>query len=389
MKANPGGQIPSSEVIGRDALIQRLWRILERQSLILAAERRMGKTCVIKKMVEQASQEKLPIYRDLEGLRTPLEFVEMVFFDVEGYLSGLKRTAERARRLLMQLSGAEFKGFKLPDVAALHWKTLLTSTIEDFVEHQDRTVILFWDEVPLMLYNIKQRGGEEAAMEVLDTLRSLRQMHSKLRMVFTGSIGLHQVITSLKRSGYANDPTNDMFTEEVPPLSSADAQELTSRLLEGESIPTDDLQAIAQAIATAVDGIPHYIHHVVDQMKYRESVADEAAVGKVVDVCLTDSLDRWHMRHYHERIGTYYTPEEQPFALGLLDALSVADKPLRFDDLFDRLKSRLVTGDSEMARYVLTLLQRDHYVAQQTDGTFCFRFPLIQRSWRLQRGLAS
>jgi len=47
MKANPGGQIPPDEVIGRDALIKRLWRILERQSLVLSAERRMGKTCII------------------------------------------------------------------------------------------------------------------------------------------------------------------------------------------------------------------------------------------------------------------------------------------------------------------------------------------------------
>ena len=35
----------------------------------------------------------------------------------------------------------------------------------------------------------------------------------------------------------------------------------------------------------------------------------------------------------------------------------------------------------------LVLLQRDHYVIQQPDGTYRFRFPLIQRSWRLQRGL--
>src|SRR5438128_3793030 len=114
LKANPGGQIPPAEVIGRDALIQRLWRVLERQSLVLSAERRMGKTCLIQKMVAEAPQDKLPLYRDLEGLRTPLEFVDTVVRDVESHLSGLKRTATRARSLLTQLAGAEAKGFKLP-----------------------------------------------------------------------------------------------------------------------------------------------------------------------------------------------------------------------------------------------------------------------------------
>ena len=389
MKTNPGGHIPPSEVIGRNTLIQRLWRILERQSLVLTAERRMGKTCIVRKMTAEVPQGSLPIYHDLEGLRTPLEFAEIVFRDTEGYLSGLSRIAERARRVLTQLGGTEFGGvIKFPESVASHWKTLLTKTIEDLVEHQDRTVIFVWDELPLMLYNIRERINEDVAMEVLDTLRALRQTHPKLRMIFTGSIGLHQVITSLKQSGYANDPTNDMFAEDVPPLSSADAQDLASRLLEGEGILTDNLQAVAQAIATAVDGIPYYIHHVVDQLKDHGEIVGETTVQEMVNMCLTDPQDRWHMRHYHERVRTYYAPTERPFALGLLDIFSTADTPLAFDDVFNLLKARLVTEDSDMVQHLLTLLQRDHYIMQQQNGTYSFRFSLIQRSWRLQRGLA-
>ncbi|MBC6421130.1 MAG: hypothetical protein GDA43_05915 [Hormoscilla sp. SP5CHS1] len=58
MRVNPGGKIPSSEAIGRDRLIENLWRILDRQSLVLSAERRMGKTCIVKKMTEEAPEGK-------------------------------------------------------------------------------------------------------------------------------------------------------------------------------------------------------------------------------------------------------------------------------------------------------------------------------------------
>jgi ATP/maltotriose-dependent transcriptional regulator MalT len=61
MKANPGGQLTPGEVIGRDRLIRKLWRVLETRSLVLSAERRMGKTSVIKKMTAEASPSKLPI----------------------------------------------------------------------------------------------------------------------------------------------------------------------------------------------------------------------------------------------------------------------------------------------------------------------------------------
>ena len=307
-----------------------------------------------------------------------------------GYLSGLQRTAGRVRQWLTHLTGTEIGGvIRFPDAVAPHWKTLLTKTIEALVEQQDRTLIFFWDEMPLMLYNIKQQSGEAGAIEILDTLRSLRQMHSGLRMVFTGSIGLHNVITSLRRAGYANDPTNDMATEDVPALSSDAARELACQLVKGEGLQTDDLEETARAIITAVDCIPFFIHHVVDELARLGSTVNVARISEIVDACLTDSYDRWHLRYYCERIDTYYTPDERLFALNLLDVLSVTDHPLVFDDVFNLLKSRLETEDNETTRHVLTLLQRDHYLIQQTNGMFRFRFPLIQRSWRLQRGLES
>src|SRR4028119_642176 len=107
MKANPGGEIAPAEVMGRDKLISHLWEILERQSVILSAERRMGKTSVIKKMRSDATADKLPIYRDLEDVRSPLEFVNTVFQDVEAFLTRLNRTAKKTRAWLTQLGGAE------------------------------------------------------------------------------------------------------------------------------------------------------------------------------------------------------------------------------------------------------------------------------------------
>lgn len=389
MKANPGGQIPPSEVIGRDELVRRLWRILDRQSLVLTAERRIGKTCVVTKMISEAPHDKLPVYHDLENVRTPMEFVEITFRDVEGYLGRLQRKAARARMWLAHLTGMEIgELIKFPDAIASHWKTLLVKIIEDLIEHQDCPVVFFWDELPLMLDNMRKNDGERTAMEVLDTLRSLRQMNSDLRMVFTGSIGLHSVITSLRRAGYANDPTNDMYTEEVPPLSPHYGDELAYRLIEGENIQAEDLQATAHAIAEGVDYIPFFAHHVVDQMARRGGAVNVEIVRDIIDSSLVDPLDRWHLRYYCERINTYYADDERPFAFNLLDILSTADHPLAFNDLFDLLKSHLATEDVETARRVLTLLQRDHYIIQESSGAFRFRFSLIKRSWRFQRGLA-
>jgi AAA+ ATPase superfamily predicted ATPase len=120
MKTNPGEQLAANEVIGRDRLIAKLWQILERQSLVLTAERRMGKTSVIKKMVAEPLPAILIKFRDLEGFRTPLEFVEALFQDVQSELSGKEQVLTGVRQFIEQLSGAEIKGFKLPKTAAPH-----------------------------------------------------------------------------------------------------------------------------------------------------------------------------------------------------------------------------------------------------------------------------
>ena len=246
MKSNPGGQIPVSEIIGRDKVISRFWQILQRQSLVMTAERRMGKTHIIKKMMSAVPGGILAIPgndtpRDLEKVHTSSEFVESVFLDVEEYLSRQKRVAEKARRFLKHFAGAEYEGFKLPNLPGPNWKTLLIDTIDDLMNQQDGLVLFFWDEMPLMLFNIKEREGAQTAMEVLDTLRSLRQMHPKIRMVFTGSIGLHMLISSLRRLGYSNDPTNDMDMQDINPLDPPEAENLAFLLLKGENVTGGDL----------------------------------------------------------------------------------------------------------------------------------------------------
>jgi len=389
MKANPGGHIPPSEVVGRDDLIYVLWRTLERQSVVLSAERRMGKTCIIKKMVAEPPEGSLPIFRDLERIQTPLEFAELVFEDVEKYLSGIRRTATKTRQFLSQLAGVEVGSLvKIPQVHAQHWKTMLAHTIEDLVEHQERKIIFFWDELPLMVYNIKQKTGEAAAMEVLDALRALRQTNETLRMVFTGSIGLHNVITALKRAGYANSPTNDMYKVDVPPLSvEKDATSLALQLLKGEAIYSSDAEALAGCIAEIVDGIPFYIQHIVVQLALSGADATQEQVREIVGRFLVEDQDPWELRYFRERINTYYTEDERPFALNMLDILAGAEDFLSFETLFNRLKLKLATEDAELARHVLTLLQLDHYITRNPEGAYRFRFAIIRRWWQLERGI--
>jgi hypothetical protein len=387
MKTNPGGQLAPNEVVGRDPLIAKLWKVLARQSLVLTAERRIGKTSIVKKMAAQPQDGVRVFWRDVEGFRTPFEFADCVFQDVRAELSRKDRLMNRVRELMEQIGGVEFQGIKLPQKVTPHWKALLIKTLEDLAEHQEGLFVFCWDELPMMLDKVKRDLGETEAMEVLDTLRSIRQTLPQVRMIFTGSIGLHHVLSQMREAGYANDPTNDMFKQEVLPLDWVDACQLAEQLLHGERIWVEDSRELARAIAKAVDCFPYYIHHVVDAMKWIDKPKSLALVEEVILTGLCDDGNRWDMAHYHDRISTYYAETDQTLTLAILDELAQTDLPLSFPELCNRLGMQMAVPEPEEVRKLLTLLRRDHYLIQQPDGLYRFKFGLIQRYWRLYRGL--
>ena len=383
-KVNPGGQIAPEEVIGREELIISLWERLRQQSLIFSGERRIGKSTILKKMTAEPPDDMLPIYRDLEGIRTPIEFVEAVWQDTETYLREIGK-ARRVREYISELTSSHFSGYQFPEVVSEHWKILLTKTVEDLLSLQNKQIIFIWDEIPHLLGNL----SDDSAMSILDVLRSLRQTYPDVRMIFSGSIGLHHIIKHLQQAGYSNDPTNDMYPIDGQPLSLENAIALTTNLLQGEGIKVTDVQGIAEEIALTVDCIPFYIHHLVNQLKdVEEEITAEKIVHKAIE-CLRDPLNPWKLDHYRERIDNYYGEVQKPYALEILDILSI-NPPTGFQRIWQYLKSEPHTKNKETARSVLRLLMKDYYLIQEDNlsgSTYSFRYQLVRRYWQLARGL--
>jgi hypothetical protein len=390
MKANPGGQIDTRAVVGRDRLIAGLWDTISVQSLIITAERRIGKTTVIKKMRDEPRPGWAPVYQDLERCHTAAEFAMAVYQEVDRFLSRKGRLARRAKEFLQALGGTEIGGLiKMPESAQPEWKDVLSKAIEDLMhegEPADTKLLFLWDEVPFMLANIRDREGEQTAMEVLDLLRALRQMHDGLRMIVTGSVGLHHVLTSLKEKGYANAPVNDMASIDVPPLSEDDAVTLALRLVEGENLHSMNPREAAEAIAREADAFPFYIHHIVKALRVGEMAAEPSVVAALVSRQLVDASEPWELLHYRERMRTYYAGDEKTATL-ILDHLATAEAEVPINVLLSVLKGVSSFDDRERLLRLLNLMERDHYVARNDEGHYRFRFGLIRRWWKVNRGL--
>ena len=386
MKANPGGKIDVNDILGRDELIKLIWQILSQQSIIITAERRIGKTCVIQKMQANPPPGWFAVYQDLEQIHSAEDFAQLVFDEVQKFLGKFQKAANRAKKFLeewqVKVSGTEIQRRK-----DRHWKNLLICAIEDLVEQQTPNRLVFlWDEMPYMLDNLRRHEGPESAEELLDVLRTLRHTFPTFRMVLTGSVGLHHVIERLRQAEYANEPINDMYPVDVPPLASEDAEELASRLIEGEALPCNNFHSAAASIANQADYVPFYIHHIVRFLRMSGQEAEPNQVVGAVNRLLVDPNDSWEFAHYRDRIAHYYRQNAE-LVLLILDAISFDAEPLSCDQIFEALKSQIAFNDRNLMLQMLRLMERDHYIIRATDGTYTFRFPLVERWWKLDRGL--
>ncbi|MGF1582721.1 MAG: hypothetical protein ACFCD0_25635 [Gemmataceae bacterium] len=257
LRANPGGQIAPENVVGRDKLIAEIWETLETRSVNLTAERRIGKTTIIRKMCEQPREKWIPVFQDLERIQTASEFAKDVYEKTVEKLTGWKKFFKRAKELYEMVAGIKMGKVELPKLPQKPWKALLEASVEELVAHQSpHQIVFFWDEVPYMIDKICKTDGEPTAKELLDVLRALRQQHSGFKMVVTGSIGLHHVLTTLKKGGYKNEPFNDMTKIDVEPLDPGHGAELAASLIAGERLEPSDTEKAAKHISKQADHFP-------------------------------------------------------------------------------------------------------------------------------------
>lgn len=395
MAINPGGSLGVEEIIGRDDEIKRYWGILERQGLVLSGERRIGKTHIVKKMDALGRDGFVTVYQELEAVHSLSELVRALHRAVRERLDGLGKLKTSFLEAWDKWMPRQMKGIELPDIER-NWKELLRSAISETLESlaPNERLVLIWDEFPLMINNIKARQGADSAIQLLDLLRHLRQTNpERLRFLFTGSIGLHLVLQSLREAGNTNAPMNDMFEETVPPMSTPDAFDLITRLLQDidpKANQTDRFVPIEQKMFETVGGFPFYLHHLADRLSQLDRRPEVSDIDEVVEQLVLAPKDPGHFYWNVERIQVYYPKRKAAIALAILDAIASArkGKPMRLPEIAKAIATHPEEPTIEDVREVSRLLCQDQCLERKGDPkttAYDFRWPLVKRWWQRNR----
>jgi len=391
LRVNPGGTLDPSQVYDRTALIARLWRTLDNQSVYLTAERRMGKTSVVNKMLAAPPEGVQVISCDLEKVGSPAQLVEELLLAISDKLPHLLRARSWLSQSLKalgiaKLTVAAIGGVEFRQSVEPHWQSALDRVLGSLERVHGRLVVVFLDEVAYGLDSVARATTTADARAILDHFRAVRQAASRVRFVYTSSVGLHHVIDTLGADAGSWAPINDMAVVDVGPFSADDAVGLALSLVEGESLETADARRLADEIAAASEGVPYWVHHIVRGLRDVDRPDDPKAVEAVVRAGLEDPYDGWGFDHYVERLADYYG-DDAPLVADVLDLVATSG-PLDFDGLWSLLRGRreVYDRDRERVRRLIDLLQKDHYLIWVGDSVR-FRFVLLARAWVVRRHL--
>ena len=389
MQINPGGRLDTKDIIGRDNEIDRYWRVLQRQGLVLSAERRIGKTHILFKMREECQTGYVPFYQDLESVHSVADLIRSIYATVQqsqGTMRKFKSFVAKWSTLLPN----KIAGIDLPTADGT-WQALFVEAFDDLIRAADDNtrILMLWDEFPLMLHNLQRKAGSDTAIQLLDHLRALRLARAdRLRFLFTGSIGLHLVLRSLREAGNTNDPVNDMLSLTVPPMAQRGTCELAEALLLETCAAPLDIPRLASEIAEQVGGFPYYVHHVVDQLDQLRRQPKLEDVSAAVAHLVYDPHDPANLNYYVSRLSSYYADDKRVRALLVLDTLARQPTLTSVPDLLNLCKHHDPALADEQFLEVLTILSEDHYIERSKCASgvaYDFRWPLIKKWWKETR----
>ena len=374
-----GPPVEGEDFFGREKEIRKANRLLDsNHSLLLSAPRRIGKSSLAKRLIEEKKQQGWKcVYIDLEETTTEEGFLRLVIEAfkengiwkqlAEGMSKGLVSVLDRIEKI--SLGPVDLNIGKREEQEDLY------KNLKELIKHDEDTFIVV-DELTLFLgiLNKSENGAEKVAF-ILNWLRSLRQVSkTNVRWLFCGSVGLRN-FTSAMNLGYT---INDLMEFGLGELSREEAEGLLSGLCKSEDMIMSE-ELINYTLDKLHWNIPYFIQVIFSKLaeEYEDEVTKESIDIAYNKLCSENYLSTWS-----ERLSEYR--EFEVPARQILKSLSTQPAGMERDAMLNILMTGQDASKVEEVDYILSkvleMLENDGYILKM-DSIRTFRSPLLRDYW--------
>ena len=362
----------------RPYLEDQFWKKLnESHNLSIAAPRRVGKSSFMLDLLKNDKEGYFCIYIITESINEPNEFFKKIYKTLLGTLN----------------RGGKFKQFFEDVFKRLEIRKISMTEIEfgkneiDYyeeilllcreVKENEVRIVLMIDEFSQTLENIITDQSREIARNFLHQCRELRQnldVKSKINFVYTGSIGLGNLVLSI------DEPRSitDLGHFNIPPLSNQEAKSLITQIIDTDPIRFEekDREYFVKKMNWL---LPYFIQVMMSEMDgiCKEEVT-QTITKPIIDKAFERALDnRSYFEHWLARLRSIFKGTDFSFAKEVLKIAAINNG---ID--YYQLQDATTKFNIEDTVPLVNILQHDGYlVRDEQNRTYRFNSPLLQAWW--------
>ncbi|MBD5300988.1 MAG: ATP-binding protein [Bacteroides sp.] len=376
-----GVPVTGEDFFGRKRELINAHRYLDsRQSLLLSAPRRIGKSSLAKKLLYDKAEDGWKcVYIDLQGIATKDEFLRKLIESFSG-VGLFERAGSKAKDLIdvvfNKVKGITFGELKI-DLNSFDQTQALLNRLSDMFDHEHDTLIVI-DELTLFLGKLMDSEGRnrDEVEFLLNWFRSIRQHeNSGIRWIFCGSVGLRNFTNHYSMS----QTINDLIEFPLGELPQSEAKGLIAALAESYGLSIDD-DLTVEIIERLQWPIPYFIQLLVDRLIFKgiTRVGTDDVKDSICELSRSDYFMTWT-----ERLNEYR--ELEGIARGILNGLSASESGLNKEQLLTVAMNGVDVAEVGNVQTklikVLEMLEHDGYIMRNLEYRK-FRSPLLREWWK-------
>ncbi len=359
--------------------LEDIWEAIQNgEHTLLVAPRRVGKTSIMYKVLDEPKEGYVALYLDSEEDNFEHEFWARLFnaLKKEEFTNKFKSNMTNFKSFIksIDIKKISLSGIEFGDGKEVDYKVAFEELMSSLPKKEK--VIIMIDEFAQTIENIIKYDSKKNALNLLKTHRAIRQANQSNNIVFiyAGSIGLESVVAKLDGMKHIND----LKPIKVSPLETDDANDFILHLLTSNSIEIGKTQ-IDYMLDKIEWLIPFYIQLILDEIK-KLSRKNPNITNNTVDSAINNALEhKNYFDNWRSKIKEAFSDEGYLFSKEVLNVIS-EDRTISKNDI-SNIADKYKLSDDEK-RETLQSLVYDGYI-NNTDDIKIYRFnsPILRMWW--------
>jgi uncharacterized protein len=384
----------SKKTYGRNAEIAYMFSLFKAgKDISQHGPRRLGKTFVLDRMVEQASPHKfICIKVEIAGCTEPKMVFRRLCEEIAANSSVTKRTISIIVQRMAQVINprVEQAGSWYQPFINVDWEKYLERLLSALQDDKEIQWAILIDELPIFLKAMHDKGvgGINQARDFMNLFSQLRSKNPRVRWLVTGSIG----IDPLAREGQYMGALAKFHPYQLEPLSEPQAIDYLKDLaqlglLQGRKAITDqEAQAVIEAVgwraAFYLEAFANKLppNPETDPIKVQENI-DSAMVA------LLKPHNKTTLGTWEEHIRKHHSEDQRNLTFAVLNAIAPLEEGMTLDSILGTLGNANLKH--ETLRQHLMILIDEGFLYQEPFGDdnspYRFRIAVLRQWWKTYR----